>query len=133
MEIILRTDRKVCCDLRSWSTQVSGTPDTTPKENGGKCSDKCWDSYGKLVRIKEGWNQYQIRWNQLQQEGWGTDARFEVERLMNINFSAKTSSLPADVWIDDVRFLPLGVAPEAPKATPTAGAAQSSLVEPKGD
>ena len=55
---------------------------------------------------------------------------------MNINFSAKTNSLPADVWIDDVRFLPLGVAPETPetsKATPTAGAARSSLVEPKGD
>jgi len=52
---------------------------------------------------------------------------------MNVNFSAKTSSLPVDVWIDDVRFLPLGEAPEAPKATPTAGAAQSSLVEPKGD
>lgn len=82
------------------------TPDTTPKENGGKCSDKCWDSYGKLVRIKEGWNTYQIRWDQLQQEGWGTDARFEVERLMNINFSAKTNALPADVWIDDLRFLP---------------------------
>src|SRR6187399_34120 len=92
------------------------TPATTPKENGGKCSDNCWDSYGKLVRVKEGWNQYQIRWNQLQQEGWGTDTRFEVERLMNINFAAKTSSLPTDVWIDDLRFLPLPVARGAPKA-----------------
>jgi len=109
------------------------TPATTPKENGGKCSDNCWDSYGKLVRVKEGWNQYQIRWNQLQQEGWGTDTRFEVERVMNINFSAKTSSLPADVWIDDIHFLPLGGTPKASKPPPTAGAAQSSMVEPKGD
>jgi len=96
------------------------TPDTTPKENGGKCSDKCWDSYGKLVRIKEGWNHYEIRWNQLQQEGWGTDTRFDLERVMNINFSAKTNALPADVWIDDLKFLPVGAAADA---APTASAA----------
>lgn len=105
------------------------TPDTTPKENGGKCREECWDSYGKLVRIKEGWNHYQIRWNQLQQEGWGTDARFDLERLMNINFSAKTSALPADVWIDDLRFLPADAAVETPNAAPapTPSAASASV------
>jgi len=99
------------------------TPDTTPKENGGRCSDKCWDSYGKLIRVKEGWNHYQIRWNQLQQEGWGTDTRFDLERLMNINFSAKTNALPADVWIDDLKFLPANAPPEAAAAPPEVKAA----------
>lgn len=124
------------------------TPETTPKENGGKCSDKCWDSYGKLIRIKEGWNHYQIRWNQLQQEGWGTDAQFDVERLMNINFSAKTNALPADVWIDDLRFLavnapvpaPAATAPEptvpvqaAPAPAARAASATAPAAKPKGD
>lgn len=118
------------------------TPDTTPKEMGGRCSDKCWDSYGKLIRVKEGWNHYQIRWNQLQQEGWGTDAQFDLERLMNINFAAKTNALPADVWIDDLKFLPANAPPEVPAATapaapvengPTTTApAATAPVTPKG-
>lgn len=91
------------------------TPDSTPPENGGRCREKCWDSYGKLVRIKEGWNQYRIHWDELQPEGWGTEARFDPKRLLNINFSAKTNALPADVWIDDLRFLPANAA-----ATPAA-------------
>jgi len=81
------------------------TPATTPKENGGTCREKCWDSYGKLVRIKEGWNRYEVRWEKLQQEGWGTDVHFDKDRLMNINFSAKTQHLPVDFWLDDLKFL----------------------------
>ena len=103
------------------------TPDTTPKEMGGRCSDKCWDSYGKLIRVKEGWNTYQIRWNQLQQEGWGTDTRFDLERLMNINFSAKTNALPADVWIDDLKFLAANAPPET---NPTAAPATTAAAAP---
>lgn len=99
------------------------TPGTTPRENGGKCTEKCWDSYGKLVRIKEGWHNYQIRWEELQQEGWGTDVRFDNQRVMNINFSAKTAHLPADLWIDDLRFL---AAPGSATPTPSPPAASAS-------
>ncbi len=81
------------------------TPGVTPKENGGTCKERCWDSYGKLVRLKEGWHTYTVRWNQLQQQGWGADVRFHDERLMNLNFSVKPEHLPTDFWIDDIRFL----------------------------
>lgn len=98
------------------------TPDTTPRENGGKCSEKCWDSYGKVVRIKEGWNDYRIRWEELQQEGWGNDVRFDKERLMNVNFSAKTAQLPVDFWIDDLKFLTRDTPATPPLAPPAADA-----------
>jgi len=101
------------------------TPETTPRENGGKCSEKCWDSYGKLVRIKEGWNEYRVRWEELQQEGWGNDVRFDNQRLMNINFSAKTGHLPADLWIDDLKFLAADGA-ATPTPLPPAAAASAA-------
>jgi hypothetical protein len=105
------------------------TPDTTPAQEGGKCKDKCWDSYGKVVRIKEGWDSYTVRWDQLQQEGWGTDVRFDSERVLNLNFSAKVAYLPVDFWVDDIKFIAKNGTPAS--AAP-AGRAASAAAEVPG-
>lgn len=82
------------------------TPRTIPPELGGVCKERCWDTHAKLFRIKEGWNEYSVRWEQLQQGGWGTEARFDKARIQSINFTADPKILPVDLWIDDLRFLP---------------------------
>lgn len=97
-------------------------PATTPPENGGVCEERCWDTHTKVIRLKKDWKNYVVRFEQLQQGGWGADARFEPERLLSLNFHLGASDLPADFWIDDLRFIEKGKGPvnrkHGPKAAP---------------
>jgi hypothetical protein len=81
-----------------------GTVATVPPEFGGICENKCWDQHNMVVRIGEDWGTFYLPWNRLQQGGWGTDARFEAERVIALNWTASLSQLPADFWVDDVAF-----------------------------
>ena len=81
-------------------------PETTPAENGGTCKQGCYDSHGKLLFLNDRWQEYVIRWEQLQQGGWGAQARFDPQRLLDLGLKVDAKNLPADFWVDDIAFLP---------------------------
>jgi hypothetical protein len=81
-------------------------PETVPKDNGGTCTEGCWDHYGKPFLLSDHWEEYAARWEKLQQGGWGAETRFDPTRLLGLNFSADPKALPIDFWIDDIEFLP---------------------------
>jgi hypothetical protein len=95
-----------------------GMPETTAAEFGGSCTDKCWDLHSYPLRLSEEWQTREIRWDQLQQGGWGKSVRFDPRRLLSLQFAAKPEYLPADVWLDDIEWL--RAAPAASVAAPAA-------------
>jgi hypothetical protein len=81
-------------------------PEVQPKDGGGTCKDRCYDSHGKIVLLSDAWDTYEIRWEKLQQGGWGTEARFTPERLVNLALNVPVDALPIDIWVDDVELIP---------------------------
>lgn len=81
-------------------------PEVTPKEQGGTCADRCYDAHGKLFLLSEQWDTYEMRWEKMQQGGWGAEARFTPDRIVNIAINADVKNLPIDFWIDDVELIP---------------------------
>lgn len=81
-------------------------PEVTPKDQGGSCADRCYDAHGKLFLLSEKWESYEMRWEKMQQGGWGTEARFTPERVVNVTFNVDVKSLPIDFWLDDVELIP---------------------------
>lgn len=80
-------------------------PENVPPEHGGTCTKGCYDSYGKPFLLSDRWEEYSVRWEKLQQGGWGTEVRFDPARLIALNFAASPKDLPVDLWIDDLEFL----------------------------
>jgi hypothetical protein len=80
-------------------------PEVTPKEYGGSCTDKCYDGHGKLMLLSGAWETYELRWEKLAQSGWGTEARFTPQRLLNLSFNVDVKALPIDFWLDDVELI----------------------------
>lgn len=80
-------------------------PEVTPKDQGGSCPDRCYDAHGKIFLLTDKWETYEMRWEKMQQGGWGLEARFTPERIVNITFNVDVKSLPADFWVDDVELI----------------------------
>jgi hypothetical protein len=101
-------------------------PETMPPDAGGTCPSKCYDSYGKVVRLSSCWDDYLVRWDQLQQGGWGNEARFEPARLIQLAFTARIEDLPADFWIDDLTLVTQEQATAMTAAAPSLAKANAS-------
>jgi hypothetical protein len=80
-------------------------PEVTPRDGGGTCTERCYDAHGKLFELSDAWDSYEMRWEKLQQGGWGAEVRFDRTRLVALNFSADPKNLPIDFWIDDLEFV----------------------------
>lgn len=81
-------------------------PEVTPKDQGGTCQDRCYDAHSKTFLLSERWDSYEMRWEKLQQGGWGAEARFSPERIVNITVNVDVKALPIDFWLDDVELIP---------------------------
>ncbi len=82
-----------------------GLPETEPPDAGGTCTSGCFDVHGKVFYLTDRWDDYLVRWDRLEQQGWGTEARFDPARVVSMQFAVKPRDLPADFWIDDVTFV----------------------------
>jgi hypothetical protein len=82
-----------------------GMPETEPADAGGTCTSGCYDVHGKVYYLTDRWEDYVVRWDRLEQQGWGTEARFDPTRIVSLQLSVKPKDLPADFWIDDVAFV----------------------------
>lgn len=80
-------------------------PETQPSDSGGTCTTGCYDFHGKLVYLSDKWSNYLVRWDALQQGGWGTQARFDPSRLLRLAFSVNAKQIPTDFWADDIAFV----------------------------
>ncbi|HEY6080606.1 MAG TPA: hypothetical protein VIW29_17450, partial [Polyangiaceae bacterium] len=69
------------------------------------CTEGCYDAHGKLFVLGNTWDSYEARWEKLAQAGWGTDARFTPERIVNLAFNVPVKDLPIEFWIDDVELI----------------------------
>jgi hypothetical protein len=96
-----------------------GIPETIPKEFDGNCAERCYDTHSRVVMLTPEWETYEVPWGQLQQWGWGTQARFDATRMLSFQFAVDGKNLPVDFWIDDLAFIEL-----VPTAAPGAAAAQ---------
>ncbi len=92
-----------------------GLPETFPPDSGGSCKEGCWDTHGMPIHLSDRWDDYVVRWDHLQQGGWGAQARFDPKRMLGLSFSVNAKNLPADFWIDDIEFIP---APASVAAAP---------------
>jgi hypothetical protein len=82
-----------------------GMPETVAAEYGGRCVERCWDLHGVTLHLSEGWQVREVRWEQLQQGGWGKSVRFDPKHLLGAEFMAAPANLPADFWIDDLEWI----------------------------
>jgi hypothetical protein len=83
-----------------------GIPETEPADGaGGSCKSRCFDTHGKIVHLGNCWDEYLVRWDQLQQGGWGNEARFDPARLLQLAFAVTPNELPADLWVDDIALV----------------------------
>jgi hypothetical protein len=82
------------------------TPETTPQDQEGRCQKGCWDTHGSFVFLKPEWTEHRVQWSALAQQGWGTIARLNLNEVLSVNFTVSRSDMPAELWLDDVRFIP---------------------------
>jgi hypothetical protein len=81
-------------------------PEVMPKEYRGTCVDHCYDFHGKMFTLSDHWEAYTMRWERLQQGGWGVEARFTPSRIVQLNIKASVETLPIDFWVDDLELIP---------------------------
>jgi hypothetical protein len=78
--------------------------DVVPKHDGGGCENDCYDTHGTLMRVTKGQTDYEVRWEQLEQRRG--HAPLDPSALRAVTFEFGPADTPADLWIDDLRFLP---------------------------
>jgi hypothetical protein len=55
--------------------------------------------------LTDTWQTQIVLWEQLQQGGWGTQARFDPKHVLNLNLAADAKDMPIELWVDDVEFI----------------------------
>ena len=61
------------------------------------------DYYGTVVPLSSAWQRVVVRFDELEQAGWGD--QYELQRDQLVGFIIWPEH-PFDIWIDDVRFEP---------------------------
>lgn len=70
--------------------------------NGGVCNGSCMDYYGTRVSLTSRWQRFDVRFEQLAQNGWG-EPQVAMRRNVLVGFIIWPDHA-SDIWIDDVRF-----------------------------
>ena len=86
----------------SVTVQVA-TSATVPIDEGGHCATNCYDYYATTIVVGSTWTTYQLPWQILAQEGWGTRAAFAPNSVMFFEFAFDVGSF-FDLYIDDLAF-----------------------------
>ena len=61
--------------------------------------------HGKVFFLSDHWDDFLLRWDHVEQQGWGTQARFDPARIVSLQFAVKPPNLPADFWVDDIAYV----------------------------
>jgi hypothetical protein len=89
----------------SMSMRVNlGVPGTLPPAQGGTCMALCFDMYHVDVNVGTSWQQYQVSFEALAQEGWGPAPK-DLAHAMFLDFAwGPPNPGSFDFWIDDLSF-----------------------------
>ena len=91
------------------------TSDTVPADQEGRCQKSCWDSHGAFVFLTDEWQEHRLPWSAFAQQGWGTVARLNLSEILSINFAIGRADQPAELWLDDLKFIAKGAGAGARK------------------
>jgi hypothetical protein len=75
---------------------------TIPPEEGGTCALDC-DPHGKVLLLSEEWQQFTLPFDQLNQEGWGTPASWDANKIVGLQFKV-AKDVTFDFWVDEIGF-----------------------------
>jgi hypothetical protein len=75
---------------------------TVPTAEGGTCTIDC-DPHGKVLLLTDEWQQFTLQFDQLNQEGWGTQAAWDASTVVGLQFKVG-KDLDFDFWVDEVGF-----------------------------
>lgn len=76
------------------------------EQYGGSCVKGCFDGHFKQVKLDKEWQLVDIPWEELRQNGTGTQLPFDAHSLLGIDFTVPPELTPFDFWIDDLSFIP---------------------------
>jgi hypothetical protein len=76
------------------------------EEFGGSCVKDCFDGHGAERVLTKDWQRYEVRWEELVQNGFGNVLPFDPRSLFSIELAVPASRPAFDYWVDDVSFLP---------------------------
>ncbi|MGC4088347.1 MAG: hypothetical protein QM756_10690 [Polyangiaceae bacterium] len=114
-------DARAYKGIRFWAKAASSIQvrvrlplrDTTANALGTKCSgSNCEDHYLKVQVIGTSWGVYELAWpdgtsnNGFAQGNWGLQTTFDAATLIGVQFLVNAGVPSADIWIDDVSFIP---------------------------
>jgi Carbohydrate binding domain (family 11) len=75
------------------------------EEYGGTCVSNCYDSHGVVRTLTREWKRYEVRWEDVLQQGFGTQVAFDPHWLYSLEFALPQGQPPFDFWLDDVTLL----------------------------
>jgi Carbohydrate binding domain (family 11) len=76
---------------------------TAATSQGGTCASNCGDHFAKTVDPTSGWQQFQVPFSALSQQGWGTAATWDPTTVLGVQFAVNPAP-SFDFWIDDIGF-----------------------------
>jgi hypothetical protein len=123
---------------RSFYLQVA-TQQTTPIEAGGSCIGNCYDNYRYPIFLADAsWYECTVRFDDLDQAGWGTPVAFDPHAILTVQFNVETWQLPYDLKLDGLQFAAnpnqktgcLPIAPPDPLFSFESGVDWSNVNEP---
>lgn len=83
---------------------VHTNPDGGHCVEGGELYEECYDGFGTLLLpLTEEWQEYEIHFDRLAQQGFGLPAEIDPTQLYSLEWTVGPSAI-YDLWIDDVRF-----------------------------
>jgi hypothetical protein len=80
--------------------------DMLERKWGGLCDSGCYDPHRAALDLGREWQRFAVRWDELEQVGYGTRVAFDPKRLSSLQFFVEGADSPFDLWIDDVAFTP---------------------------
>jgi hypothetical protein len=90
------------------------TPDSVPVEFGGNCVSKCWFTAGRTVTLSNRFTSYRIGWSDVHSPSG--ERGFE-SRILQVTFSVQSGPTPYDVWLDELKFVPIPAGAAQPGAS----------------
>lgn len=75
---------------------------TIPPEEGGTCALDC-DPHGKVLLLTDEWQQFELTFDELNQEGWGTPAAWDASTVVGVQFKVG-KDVDFDFWVDEIGF-----------------------------
>jgi hypothetical protein len=81
------------------AVQISAT---IPPEEGGTCALDC-DPHGKVLLLTDEWQQFTLPFEDLNQEGWGTEAVWDATTVVGVQFKVG-KDVDFEFWVDEIGF-----------------------------